>query len=82
MSGGLPAAAFGGRREIMVITAPSGPVYQAGTLSGTRWPSLRSATLRNADASVYQARRQRRPARCTAGESLTVAGVAQGPEGG
>jgi glutamate-1-semialdehyde 2,1-aminomutase len=34
MSGGLPAAAFGGRREVMAQLAPSGPVYQAGTLSG------------------------------------------------
>ena len=34
MSGGLPAAAFGGRAEVMSRLAPSGPVYQAGTLSG------------------------------------------------
>ena len=34
MSGGLPAAAFGGRAEIMQHLAPAGPVYQAGTLSG------------------------------------------------
>ena len=34
MSGGLPAAAFGGRTEIMQHLAPAGPVYQAGTLSG------------------------------------------------
>lgn len=34
ISGGLPAAAFGGRREIMEKLAPTGPVYQAGTLSG------------------------------------------------
>jgi glutamate-1-semialdehyde 2,1-aminomutase len=34
MSGGLPAAAFGGSAEIMSRLAPSGPVYQAGTLSG------------------------------------------------
>ncbi|HXG51885.1 MAG TPA: glutamate-1-semialdehyde 2,1-aminomutase [candidate division Zixibacteria bacterium] len=32
--GGLPLAAFGGRREIMDLLAPDGPVYQAGTLSG------------------------------------------------
>src|SRR3984885_4750292 len=32
MSGGLPAAAFGGRREVMSALAPAGPVYQAGTL--------------------------------------------------
>src|SRR4029453_9178830 len=34
MSGGLPAAAFGGRTEVMSRLAPAGPVYQAGTLSG------------------------------------------------
>ncbi|HUW17722.1 MAG TPA: glutamate-1-semialdehyde 2,1-aminomutase [Sedimentisphaerales bacterium] len=34
MGGGLPAAAFGGRADIMDILAPTGPVYQAGTLSG------------------------------------------------
>ena len=34
VSGGLPAAAFGGRAEIMNMLAPQGPVYQAGTLSG------------------------------------------------
>lgn len=34
MGGGLPAAAFGGRREIMAHLAPLGAVYQAGTLSG------------------------------------------------
>ncbi len=34
IGGGLPAAAYGGRREIMEQVAPSGSVYQAGTLSG------------------------------------------------
>jgi glutamate-1-semialdehyde 2,1-aminomutase len=34
IGGGLPAAAYGGRREIMEQVAPAGPVYQAGTLSG------------------------------------------------
>jgi glutamate-1-semialdehyde 2,1-aminomutase len=34
MGGGLPAAAYGGRRELMEQIAPAGPVYQAGTLSG------------------------------------------------
>jgi glutamate-1-semialdehyde 2,1-aminomutase len=34
VGGGLPAAAYGGRRELMELVAPSGPVYQAGTLSG------------------------------------------------
>ncbi len=34
IGGGLPVGAYGGRREIMALIAPSGPVYQAGTLSG------------------------------------------------
>jgi glutamate-1-semialdehyde 2,1-aminomutase len=34
LGGGLPLGAFGGRREVMEKLAPSGPVYQAGTLSG------------------------------------------------
>jgi glutamate-1-semialdehyde 2,1-aminomutase len=34
IGGGLPIAAYGGRRDIMTYVAPSGPVYQAGTLSG------------------------------------------------
>lgn len=34
VGGGFPAAAFGGRKEIMDMLAPEGPVYQAGTLSG------------------------------------------------
>jgi glutamate-1-semialdehyde 2,1-aminomutase len=34
IGGGLPVGAFGGRREIMEMLAPMGPVYQAGTLSG------------------------------------------------
>jgi len=34
IGGGLPAAAYGGRRDIMDMIAPLGPVYQAGTLSG------------------------------------------------
>ena len=34
IGGGLPAAAYGGKREIMSLIAPMGPVYQAGTLSG------------------------------------------------
>lgn len=56
MSGGLPAAAFGGRTEVMERLAPLGPVYQAGTLSGN--PVAVAAgltTLRHADDDVYAA---------------------------
>lgn len=34
IGGGLPVGAYGGKRELMEMVAPSGPVYQAGTLSG------------------------------------------------
>ncbi|MCM8814516.1 MAG: aminotransferase class III-fold pyridoxal phosphate-dependent enzyme, partial [Candidatus Omnitrophica bacterium] len=34
IGGGFPAGAFGGKKEIMKLLAPSGPVYQAGTFSG------------------------------------------------
>ncbi len=56
MSGGLPAAAFGGRAEIMNHLAPLGPVYQAGTLSGNPVAVAAGlATLRAADDAVYAA---------------------------
>lgn len=56
MSGGLPAAAFGGPAEHMSYLAPSGPVYQAGTLSGNPVAVAAGlATLRAADAGVYAA---------------------------
>lgn len=54
MSGGLPAATFGGRGDIMAQLAPAGPVYQAGTLSGNPVAVAAGlATLRLADDAVY-----------------------------
>lgn len=56
ISGGLPAAAFGGRAEVMERLAPLGPVYQAGTLSGNPVAVAAGlATLRAADAGIYAA---------------------------
>jgi glutamate-1-semialdehyde 2,1-aminomutase len=56
MSGGLPAAAFGGRTDVMERLAPLGPVYQAGTLSGNPVAVAAGlATLRHADDAVYAA---------------------------
>ena len=56
MSGGLPAAAFGGRAEVMERLAPLGPVYQAGTLSGNPVAMAAGlATLRTADDAAYAA---------------------------
>jgi glutamate-1-semialdehyde 2,1-aminomutase len=54
MGGGLPAAAFGGRAEIMSRLAPVGPVYQAGTLSGNPLAVAAGlATLRACTPDVY-----------------------------
>ncbi|MGH8890502.1 MAG: glutamate-1-semialdehyde 2,1-aminomutase [Acidothermaceae bacterium] len=55
MGGGLPAAAFGGRAEIMQKLAPVGPVYQAGTLSGNPLATAAGlATLRACTPDVYR----------------------------
>ncbi|NLF90260.1 MAG: glutamate-1-semialdehyde 2,1-aminomutase [Corynebacterium marinum] len=54
VSGGLPAAAFGGRADIMEYLAPSGPVYQAGTLSGNPVAMAAGmASLRLASEDIY-----------------------------
>jgi glutamate-1-semialdehyde 2,1-aminomutase len=54
MGGGLPAAGFGGRAEIMERLAPVGPVYQAGTLSGNPIATAAGlATLRECTPDVY-----------------------------
>lgn len=54
MGGGFPAAAFGGRADIMSHLAPLGPVYQAGTLSGNPVATAAGlATLRGCTPEVY-----------------------------
>ncbi len=54
VGGGMPLAAYGGRRAIMEVVAPLGPVYQAGTLSGNPVAvSAALATLERLDAGVY-----------------------------
>jgi glutamate-1-semialdehyde 2,1-aminomutase len=54
MGGGFPAAAFGGRADVMSRLAPDGPVYQAGTLSGNPIATTAGlATLRLATDEVY-----------------------------
>lgn len=54
VSGGLPAAAFGGRADIMDKLAPLGPVYQAGTLSGNPVAMVAGmASLRLASEDIY-----------------------------
>lgn len=56
IGGGLPVAAYGGRRDIMQKVSPAGPVYQAGTLSGNPIATAAGlATLRilEADTDIY-----------------------------
>jgi glutamate-1-semialdehyde 2,1-aminomutase len=54
MGGGFPAAAFGGRADVMAYLAPAGPVYQAGTLSGNPVATAAGlAQLRLLDAAAY-----------------------------
>jgi glutamate-1-semialdehyde 2,1-aminomutase len=55
MGGGFPAAAFGGRADVMSRLSPEGPVYQAGTLSGNPIATTAGlATLRLATDEVYK----------------------------
>jgi glutamate-1-semialdehyde 2,1-aminomutase len=55
VGGGLPAAAYGGRRDLMERVAPAGDVYQAGTLSGNPLAVAAGlATLRQLDAGAYE----------------------------
>jgi glutamate-1-semialdehyde 2,1-aminomutase len=56
IGGGLPVGAYGGRREIMEMVAPLGPVYQAGTLSGNPLAMAAGIVMLKAleDRSVYE----------------------------
>ncbi len=81
MGGGLPAAAFGGRTEIMSRLAPAGPVYQAGTLSGNPLACAAGLTsLRLAGPDTYK-RLDDLAATVAglAGHALTEAGVPHRP---
>jgi glutamate-1-semialdehyde 2,1-aminomutase len=54
IGGGLPVGAYGGRRDIMAMVAPDGPVYQAGTLSGNPLAMAAGiATLKKLTGSAY-----------------------------
>ncbi len=55
IGGGLPIGAYGGRRELMDWVAPTGPVYQAGTLSGNPLSMVAGrATLEQLTPALYQ----------------------------
>ncbi|MDQ1415907.1 MAG: glutamate-semialdehyde -aminomutase [Acidimicrobiaceae bacterium] len=77
IGGGLPVGAFGGRRDVMSLLAPIGPVYQAGTLSGNPLATAAGlAVLERLDDGAYKelAERAGRLARGFA-EALTAAGL-------
>ena len=77
MGGGFPAAAFGGRADLMQHLAPVGGVYQAGTLSGNPVATAAGLTaLRLATPEVYaHIDRAAEPLRAEVGAALTAAGV-------
>ena len=60
IGGGLPVGAFGGRRDVLSVLAPDGPVYQAGTLSGNPLATAAGlAVLHAVDADSYAALSER-----------------------
>ena len=73
IGGGLPVGAYGGRRDVMELIAPSGPVYQAGTLSGNPLAMAAGlATLRSLTPQLHD-RIAVRTARLVAGLCETAA---------
>ena len=78
MGGGFPAAAFGGRADVMAHLAPVGPVYQAGTLSGNPVATAAGlATLRLATDDVYaHVDKAAAEVGALASDALNAAGVA------
>src|SRR3954462_1972561 len=78
MGGGFPAAAFGGRADVMSQLSPEGPVYQAGTLSGNPVATTAGlATLRLATDEVYDhLNRTAAVIKAALSDSLSEAGVA------
>ncbi|WP_399088976.1 glutamate-1-semialdehyde 2,1-aminomutase [Streptomyces sp. BBFR2] len=78
MGGGFPAAAFGGRADVMAHLAPAGPVYQAGTLSGNPVATAAGvAQLRLLDDAAYaKVDAVSAEVRALVGEALTKEGVA------
>lgn len=57
VGGGMPIGAYGGKREIMQMVSPDGPVYQAGTLSGNpiaTTAGMETLLLLKEDPSIYQ----------------------------
>ena len=67
IGGGLPVAAYGGRRDLMEHVAPSGPVYQAGTLSGNPLAMAAGLATLSALTPAVHAAIETRTARLTRG---------------
>ncbi|HWE42844.1 MAG TPA: glutamate-1-semialdehyde 2,1-aminomutase [Gemmatimonadaceae bacterium] len=67
IGGGLPVAAYGGRRDLMEAVAPAGPVYQAGTLSGNPLAMAGGLATLAALTPAVQASMEERTARLTRG---------------
>ena len=75
MGGGLPIGAFGGRADVLAVLAPTGPVYQAGTLSGNPLATAAGlAVLRRAGRPDYESL-ARRAARFAAALQGAIAGA-------
>jgi glutamate-1-semialdehyde 2,1-aminomutase len=77
VGGGLPLAALGGRADVMEELAPSGPVFQAGTLSGNPLASAAALVVlrRLRDAELYE-RLERRATELETGVRAAAAGQA------
>jgi glutamate-1-semialdehyde 2,1-aminomutase len=76
IGGGLPAAAFGGRADIMSSIAPDGPVYQAGTLSGNPLAMAAGiATLEQLEEADFYERLGEKTARLADGLQSAAAGA-------
>jgi glutamate-1-semialdehyde 2,1-aminomutase len=77
IGGGLPVGAFGGRRDVLAVLAPDGPVYQAGTLSGNPLATAAGLavleTVAAGDYDVLSARARRLAAGLEA--AITEAGI-------
>lgn len=84
VGGGMPIGAYGGKREIMQVISPDGPVYQAGTLSGNpiaTTAGIETLKLLKADPAIYErlekkAARLAEAVREAAGESVRVNQIA------
>ena len=77
IGGGLPVGAFGGRKDLMGLLAPAGPVYQAGTLSGNPLATAAGlATFAELDETAYATLASTsRALQQMVADALTTAGV-------